>query len=177
MPISTRALNPPSVLAGSLIRFFLSARTIMPAHYPRTCVASTCGLAALSVSTSSSSSPPSSSFSSCSECALSALSHSRSFPLFLTREMPVVRWVHGRTDRGRRQGRGWPGKEPLVMIRPLTLTPWLGSGREPVASQPQIESFDTREPAPQSSNLIFRLSASDARSLYDLPRVIRRSRN
>lgn len=144
VPISTRALNPrPHSLFPLRTHDYagaLSAYVRREYVWPRRA----------SVSTSSSSS---SSSSFCSECALPP--SARSFPLFLTSEMPVVRWVRG--------GRGWPGKEPLVMIRPLTLTPWLG--REPVASQPQMESFDTREePAPQSSNLIFHLSAGNGRS-------------
>lgn len=148
VPISTRALNPrPHSLFPLRTHDYagaLSAYVRREYVWPRRA----------SVSTSSSSS---SSSSFCSECALPP--SARSFPLFLTSEMPVVRWVRG--------GRGWPGKEPLVMIRPLTLTPWLG--REPVASQPQMESFDTREePALPTLSSTYLPATVEARS-YDLP--------
>ena len=121
----------------------------MPAHYPRTCVASTCGRATsrayflaenarcfdLSrVAATRTSLVPSLPFSLASRGEMCPVRRSdrRAAPLL---HSAVGRWRKRERERERerkRRGRARAtGKEPLVMIRPLTLTPRLG--RELVA--------------------------------------------
>lgn len=63
----------------------------------------------------------------------------------------------GNGEKEREKGEKPASKEPLVMIRPLTLTPL--AGRRACGSG-QMESFDTREPGRARHDLCFSLSAS-----------------
>lgn len=115
----------------------------MPAHYPGTCVSSTCGRATGSA---------------------------YSFLVQTSLPRGSRDFGRGRREEQDEKGREWPGKEPLVMIRPLTLTP-RPDGRGLVASarwSPLIHACRAEPSSPDHLFLPYPAAICQQRSPYDL---------